>query len=77
MPVFQLKEASRDALWRRVRDATDVADLHFHDSRAEAIWRLSKKLDVMQLARVIGHRDLKSLLHYYAESAADMARRLG
>ena len=76
-PAFQLKADMRDSLWRKVRDTTPHRDIHFHDSRAEAIWRLSKKLDVLQLARVIGHRDLKSLMIYYAESAADMARRLG
>lgn len=76
-PVFQLDAATRDTLWRRVRDTTPHGDIHFHDSRAEAIWRLSKKLDVMQLARVIGHRDLNSLLIYYAESAESMAKQLG
>lgn len=53
-----------------------INGVHFHDARSEAITRLSKKLDVMQLARAIGHRDLKSLLIYYAESADDIADRL-
>ena len=55
--------------------ATQIPDLHFHDSRAE-VWRLSGKLDVMELTRVIGHRDLKSLLIYYNPSADDLADRL-
>lgn len=76
-PVFQLDGATRDTLWRRVRDKTPHRDVHFHDSRAEAIWRLSKKLDVLQLARVIGHRDLASLMIYYNESAASLAKQLG
>ncbi|CAE6838027.1 tyrosine-type recombinase/integrase [Xanthomonas arboricola] len=76
-PVFQLDDATRDVLWRRVRDTTAHKDIHFHDSRAEAIWRLSKKLDVLQLARVIGHRDLKSLMIYYNEPASSLARQLG
>lgn len=75
--VFDLNTATRDVMFRRARDTTQIHDLHFHDSRAEAIWRLSKKLDVLQLARVIGHRDLKSLMIYYQESASDMARLLG
>ena len=50
--------------------------LRFHDSRAEAIWRLSKKLDVLELARVIGHRDIKSLLIYYQTDADELADRL-
>lgn len=76
-PVFGVSGAVRDAIWRRARDAAGVGDLHFHDSRAEAIWRLSKRLDVLQLARVIGHRDPRSLMIYYQESAAEMAQRLG
>jgi integrase len=75
-PVFGLDDALRDALWRKTRPV-EHKDIHFHDTRAEAIWRLSKKLDVLQLARMIGHRDLKSLMIYYDESAADMAKRLG
>lgn len=75
-PVFGLDDALRDALWRKCRPVAHK-DIHFHDSRAEAIYRLSKKLDVLQLARMIGHRDLASLMIYYNESAADMAGRLG
>ena len=76
-PVFQLDAAARDALWRKARAKTQHRDIHFHDSRAEAIWRLSKKLDVLELARVIGHRDINSLLIYYRASASAMARKLG
>lgn len=75
-PVFGIEEKSRDALFRKIRARAALTDLHFHDSRAEAIWRLSKKLDVLQLARVIGHRDLKSLMIYYNESASELAKRL-
>lgn len=76
-PVFGLHSGSRDALFRKARVRAEIPNLHFHDSRAEAIWRLSKKFDVMELARVIGHRDLKSLLFYYETSADDLADRLG
>lgn len=75
-PVFNLNPGTRDAMWRRAVKAAGIPDLHFHDSRAEAIWRLSKKLDVMELARVIGHRDLKSLLIYYETDPDDLADRL-
>lgn len=76
VPVFGIKPGTRDMLWRRARDATGL-DVNFHDSRAEAIWRLSKKLDVLQLARMIGHRDINSLRFYYAEHASETAKRLG
>lgn len=74
--VFSLAPATRDVMWRRAVQATKIPDLHFHDARAEAIWRLSKKLDVMELARVIGHRNLSSLLLYYNASADELADRL-
>lgn len=75
-PVLGLNPGTRDALFRRARDAAKIENLHFHDSRSEAIWRLSKKLDVLQLARAIGHRDIRSLMFYYDEHASDLARRL-
>lgn len=75
--VFTVDPASADALFRKAVKKAGIVDLHFHDSRSEAITRLSKKLDVLELARMVGHRDLKSLLIYYAPSAEDMAKKLG
>jgi integrase len=75
-PVFGLDPGTRDVFFRRARDAAKVANLRFHDSRAEAIWRLSKKLDVLELARVIGHRDPRSLMLYYQADADALADRL-
>lgn len=74
---FNLQPSLRDALFRKARGRAEIVDLTFHDSRAEAIWRLSKKLDVMDLARVIGHRDLRSLMIYYNITADALADRLG
>lgn len=75
--IFGLEAGTRDALFRKARDRAKIPNLTFHDTRAEAIWRLSKKLDVMELARAIGHRDLRSLLIYYQTSADELAQRLG
>ena len=71
--VFNIHPGTRDALFRRAVVTCEIDNLRFHDSRAEAIWRLSKKLGVMDLARVIGHRDLKSLMIYYNASADSLA----
>lgn len=73
---FDLDPGTRDVFFRRARGAAGIANLHFHDSRAEAIWRLSRKLDVLELARIIGHRDLRSLMIYYQTSADDLADKL-
>jgi integrase len=74
---FTLTSDSLDALFRKARDALLLKDLHFHDSRAEALTRLARKVDVMTLARISGHKDLRVLMSvYYRESEADIAARL-
>lgn len=74
--LFSVPPASRDALFRKGRKAAGIEDLHFHDSRSEGVSRLSKVFDVLELARVVGHRDIRSLMHYYRTDAADLAKRL-
>lgn len=74
---FTLTSASLDALFRKARDALLIENLHFHDSRAEALTRLARKVDVMTLARISGHKDLRILMEtYYRETASDIAARL-
>lgn len=71
-----ISPAVLDVHFRRARDRAGIADLHFHDTRHEAITRLARKLDVLDLARMIGHRDLKSLRVYYNATPAEIAARL-
>jgi integrase len=75
--VFTITPASRDALFRKARNKCKIVDLHFHDSRANAITALAKKLDIHDLARMIGHRDIRSLQIYYRKTASDIAKSLG
>jgi integrase len=75
-PVFGLTDSQRESLFRKGCKRAGVVGLHYHDSRAEAIWRLSKKLDVLELARVIGHRQISSLMHYYDATADELAAKL-
>lgn len=75
--VFTITSASLDALFRKARDKCKLVDLHFHDSRATALTNLSKKLDVLELARMVGHRDIKSLMIYYRPTATTLAEKLG
>jgi integrase len=90
-PVAGVSAASRDALWRKAKRraaadaekrgdselARELSALRFHDSRAEAIFRLSKRLDVLELARMVGHRDPRSLMLYYNSTADELAAKLG
>lgn len=64
-------------LFRRARDREGIIDLHFHDSRGEALTRLARKVDVMTLAKISGHKDINILQNtYYRETAEDIAARL-
>jgi integrase len=76
-PYFMLKADSMSVMFGKVCAACMIEDLHFHDSRHEAITRLAKKLHVLDLARMTGHRDLKQLQVYYNESAHSIAALLG
>lgn len=79
--VFTITGPTLDTLFRRARDraAIDLPScktVRFHDARGEAITRLSKRLDVLELARVVGHRNLSSLMFYYRATAAEIAKKL-
>lgn len=75
--IFTVTSASLDALFRKAKANTLIDDLHFHDARASALTRFSKKVDVLTLAKISGHRDLKILQdHYYRVTSEDIARRL-
>lgn len=75
-PVFGLSSRQLDVLFRKLRDRAAVLGLTFHDSRHAAIAALSIKLDVLALARMVGHTDLRQLRVYYNESAEELAKRL-
>ncbi len=74
--LFGVTARSLDALFRKARIRAGVDDATFHDTRHLAITRLAKKLNVLDLARTVGHRDLKQLQVYYNETAEPMASRL-
>ncbi|UNM96759.1 site-specific integrase [Ignatzschineria rhizosphaerae] len=80
-PVFfkDFDESSdrTSALFARYIKTTGIKDLRFHDTRHEACTRLARKIDVLDLAKMIGHRDLKSLMFYYNPTATEIADRLG
>jgi integrase len=75
-PLFGLTTASLDALFRKARANSLIEGMTFHDTRHEAITRLAKKLNVLELARMVGHRDLRMLQIYYNETASQLAERL-
>ena len=69
------QEAIRQSFTRAVKRAK-IENFHFHDLRHIATSRLAQKLDVLELARVTGHKDLKMLLRYYHAKPKDLAKKL-
>ncbi|WP_249291990.1 site-specific integrase [Achromobacter ruhlandii] len=74
--MFTLNGALRDVYFRHAKTLAQVEGATFHDARATALTRLAKKLSILELARMVGHRDPRSLMIYYRESASDIARKL-
>ena len=64
------------ASFRKACKLAKIEGLHFHDTRHEATTRLAQKLDVMDLARMTGHQDLRQLLRYYNATPQEIANRL-
>lgn len=73
---FGLTAGSISGLFKRLCLQCDVKGLTFHDLRGAAITRLSKKLNPLQLAKMVGHKNPKMLLVYYRETTEDVAALL-
>jgi len=70
-------EAVKRAFARAVRRA-GIDDLRFHDLRHEATSRLFERgLNIMEVASITGHKDLRMLRRYTHLKAEDLARKLG
>lgn len=75
--VFDLANTQIDSLFRKAKARCLIDGLHWHDTRHEALTRLSKKLNVMELAKIAGIRDLRILQNvYYNPSIDDLADKL-
>ena len=69
-------EAIKRAYIRAVR-RSEIEDLGFHDLRHEATTRLFEKcLNIMEVASITGHKDLRMLRRYTHLKAEDLARKL-
>ena len=76
--LLDITSASLDKQFRKVTSNLMIDGLTFHDSRATALTHLARRVDVMTLARISGHSDLRTLFSaYYRESEASIAARIG
>ncbi len=72
--VFPMDQNILRMRYRRVCDDLGIVNLTFHDLRHVATTRLAKKYpNPLDLMRVTGHKDLKSLDRYYHKSAEELA----
>ena len=75
--LFRVSEGSRVALFRKALSQIGIKGLRFHDSRAEALTLLSRKVDLLTLQKISGHVDINVLqAHYYRETPEQVAARL-
>lgn len=55
--MFTLTGTLRDVYFRHAKALAEVEGVAFHDARATALTFLAKKLSILELARMVGHRD--------------------
>ena len=75
--VFTVNQGVAGQIYRKAVKLAGIEDLTFHDLRHTAVTNLARKLSMLELARMIGHRDLRSLQIYYNETAEELAKKLG
>lgn len=66
-------------IWERRKAKIGLEEIHFHDTRHEAITRFvnNQKLSVEVLAKVTGHKNIKMLVNtYYNLDVNDIADML-
>ena len=72
-----LKASSISALFAQLCREAKVEGLTFHDLRRTAIVRLAAKLSPMELAKMVGHKDLRMTLNtYYRADMEEVAKKL-
>jgi integrase len=75
---FTINSKQLDGLFRKYRDKAGIEGLRFHDTRRTATVKLAAVFDVMTLAKITGHRDVRTLLNvYYKVDSESLADKLG
>jgi integrase len=75
--VFPMSGNAVRLAWEHLRVRAGSPDLHYHDLRHEAVSRLFELgLNVVEVAAISGHKELRMLARYSHLRAADLVRRL-
>ena len=76
--VFPLNKGTVSIFFLRAARRANVEDIHFHDLRHMALTKLSVKFtNILELASISGHRELKMLQRYVHIKAEDLVQKLG
>ncbi len=76
--VFPLNKQTVSILFLRAARRAKLENIHFHDLRHIALTRLSSKIsNVLELAAISGHKELKMLQRYTHIKAEDLVQKLG
>ena len=70
--VVDANEAS--TLFSDLLGCLGITGMMFRDSRATALTLLARKVDVMRLQKISGHKDVRMLSRYYRESAESISK---
>jgi integrase len=74
---FTVSPNEASTLFSRLCRDLLIEGLTFHDARGSALTWLSRRVDVLTLARISRHKDLRILNeHYFRETAEEIAARL-
>jgi integrase len=63
--LFGITYHTLSKLFYEAVKASQIYNLHFHDARHEGTTRLAKIYKVLDLAKIIGHKDIHELMIYY------------
>lgn len=74
--LFTINFRTVGRIFRRACVVLGIHDLNFHDSRHEATSRLSQIYEVLDLAKIIGHKDVHTLLTYYQPTIAELVSKM-
>jgi len=75
--IFPMRTGSLEQVWRRLLVRAGIQSLRFHDLRHEGVSRLFERgLNVIEVATISGHKELRMLRRYAHLSADDLVARL-
>ena len=76
--VFEVNKGTIGVYFRQACKDLGIKDLHLHDTRRDVTTRVASKFaNVLELAAVTGHKDVRSLNVYYSPDVTDLAKKLG